>query len=108
MDATVIINPVAGGRRRGLPVDRRVQLAEEAFARHGVAGRVELTKHAGHATDLARQAVDRGSRVVVAWGGDGTINEVASSLLRTDTALGIIWAGSGNGLAREMGVPRSV
>jgi diacylglycerol kinase (ATP) len=108
MDVAVIINPVAGGRRHGLPVDRRVRLAEEAFARHGVAGRVDLTTHAGHARDLAAQAVARGCRVVVAWGGDGTINEVASSLLRTGTALGVIWAGSGNGLAREMGVPRPV
>jgi diacylglycerol kinase (ATP) len=107
MDVAVIINPVAGGRRRGLTPDRRVRLATEALDRHGVTGRIELTTHAGHGRDLARQAVADGCRLVVAWGGDGTINEVASSLLCTGVALGVVRSGSGNGLAREIGIPRA-
>jgi diacylglycerol kinase (ATP) len=107
MPVAVIINPVAGGRRRGLPPVARVALARRAFDRHRVDGRVELTARAGHGTDLARQAVADGCRLVVAWGGDGTINEVASVLMGAGVALGIVRAGSGNGLAREMGIPRA-
>ena len=64
-----------------------------------------ITAHAGHAAELARGAVDRGARVVVAWGGDGTVNEVATALVGTSAALAVIPAGSGNGLARMLGMP---
>jgi YegS/Rv2252/BmrU family lipid kinase len=105
MSVLVIINPVAGGSRRGLAVEERVRLVREALGRHGVEGRVELTRAAGHGSDLARQAVAEGCSHVVAWGGDGTINEVASQLVGTGAGLGIVRAGSGNGLARELGIP---
>ena len=64
-----------------------------------------ITARAGHAAELARGAVDRGAHVVVAWGGDGTVNEVATALVGTSAALGVIPAGSGNGLARMLGMP---
>jgi YegS/Rv2252/BmrU family lipid kinase len=54
---------------------------------------------------LARQAVTDLCELVIAWGGDGTINEVASQLIDTTSTLGIVRAGSGNGLARELGIP---
>jgi len=104
MPVAVIVNPVAGGRRSLAP-DERVRLAELALARHRVEGRVEVTRAAGHGTELARQAVADRCDLVVAWGGDGTINEVASELVGTGTPLGIVRAGSGNGLARELGIP---
>ncbi len=69
-------------------------------------GCVQLTAGPGHARALAREALDAGADVVVAWGGDGTINEVASALTHSRAALGIVPMGSGNGLAREVGVPR--
>ena len=65
-----------------------------------------LTERHGHARDLAQAAVARGVRLVVAWGGDGTINEVASALAFTPVPLGLVPAGSGNGLARELGIDR--
>ncbi len=105
MSVVVIINPVAGGSRRGLPVEERARLVREALGRHGAEGRVELTQRPGHGSELARQAIAEGCRHFVAWGGDGTINEVASELLGTGAALGIVRAGSGNGLARELGIP---
>jgi len=104
MSVAVIINPVAGGRRSLAPEERE-RLAERALARHRIAGRVEVTRAAGHGAELARQAVADRCEVVVAWGGDGTINEVASELVGTGTSLGIVRAGSGNGLARELGIP---
>ena len=58
----------------------------------------------GHARELTKAAVARGARLVMAWGGDGTINEVASALVFGDVPLGIVPAGSGNGLARQLGI----
>ena len=59
----------------------------------------------GHAHELAREAAEQGYDIVVAIGGDGTTNEVGSALLHSDTALGIIPLGSGNGLARGLHIP---
>jgi diacylglycerol kinase (ATP) len=105
MAIAILINPVAGGRRASLPQDRRVRLARQALDRHGLAGRIELTRAPGHGAELARQAVEEGCGLVIAWGGDGTVNEVASQLAGTAATLGIVRAGSGNGLARELGIP---
>ncbi len=67
-----------------------------------------LTKSEGHAKQLSREAIEAGIHIVVAVGGDGTINEVASQIINSETIFGIIPVGSGNGLARHMGIPLSV
>jgi YegS/Rv2252/BmrU family lipid kinase len=67
-----------------------------------------FTKRAGHAKELALEAVAEGYEIVVAVGGDGSINEVASALLGTGTVLGIVPAGSGNGLAMHLGYGRDI
>jgi len=64
-----------------------------------------FTESRGHAVELARQAVQEGAGIVVAVGGDGTVNEVGKALVGTATALAIIPTGSGNGLARHLGLP---
>jgi diacylglycerol kinase (ATP) len=69
---------------------------------------IEFTQYRGHATELARQAVAQGYTRVFAVGGDGTVNEVAQELVHTNTALGIIPKGSGNGLARHLHIPLKV
>ena len=69
---------------------------------------IRFTNHPGHATELASEAVAEGYDVVVAVGGDGTVNEVARALVGTDTALGIVPCGSGNGLARHLHIPMNV
>jgi YegS/Rv2252/BmrU family lipid kinase len=66
---------------------------------------VYLTREAGHASALAREAVTAGADLVLAVGGDGTANEVAQGLLGSPAALGIVPAGSGNGLARALRIP---
>lgn len=63
------------------------------------------TEYAGHASELAQKAVSEKIDIVVAIGGDGTINEIGRSLIQTDTAMGIIPCGSGNGLARHLHIP---
>src|SRR5215218_8776762 len=95
MSVAVIINPVSGGARPGT-ADVRAAAAAAILQRHGETADVAITARAGHAYDLAQAAVTRGARLVIAWGGDGTINEVASALAFTDAALGIVPAGSGN------------
>jgi len=66
---------------------------------------IVYTDYAGHATELAVDAAGKGVAMVVAVGGDGTVNEIAKGLLKTETALGILPKGSGNGLARHLQIP---
>jgi diacylglycerol kinase (ATP) len=68
----------------------------------------KYTTHRGHACELAQQAAADRIPIVVAVGGDGTVNEIASSLVGTDTALAILPLGSGNGLARELGISTKI
>jgi YegS/Rv2252/BmrU family lipid kinase len=67
-----------------------------------------LTEHPGHAAELTCKALEEGYEIVVAVGGDGSVNEVASAMLGTDAVLGIIPAGSGNGLAMHLGYGREI
>ena len=99
----IIINPIAGGARLSAAAEN-ARLAQAIADGFSVPAEVFVTERAGHARDLAKAAAGRGARLVMAWGGDGTINEVASVLVGTDVALGIVPAGSGNGLARELGI----
>ena len=102
----VIINPISGTRGGPAAARVRARLAFEAIAAHGATPEVFVTERPGHARALADAALHRGIDVVVAWGGDGTVNEVASALAFTDTPLAIVPSGSGNGLARDLGISR--
>lgn len=64
-----------------------------------------VTEHTDHAPILARSAIEDGASLVIAWGGDGTVNEVGAQLAFRDVAFGVIPSGSGNGLARELKIP---
>ncbi len=93
-----IINPKSG---KGATAP---QLAA-AVKNHFPSARVVYTERKAHAKELAAQAVKDGMEKVIVAGGDGTINEAVQSLAGTQTALGVIARGSGNGLARELGCP---
>lgn len=100
-----IVNPVSG--RRASRARRRERVA--AFiARHGLDAPLLESRGPGHATELARAAVAEGRGLVVSVGGDGTMNEVASALVGQPTFFGLVPCGSGNGLARDLGLPLSV
>ena len=105
MSIAIIINPVAGGAAPE-SARARAELAAAVLERSDRTGDIFVTEKAGHARSLTEAAIGRGVDLVVAWGGDGTINEVASALAFGDVALGIIPAGSGNGLATEMRIDR--
>jgi YegS/Rv2252/BmrU family lipid kinase len=101
----VVINPISGTGGKPDAGRRRKELAAAVLERRRIPGELFVTEHTGHARELAEVAVARGVSLVMAWGGDGTVNEVASALAFHDTALAIIPSGSGNGLARELGIP---
>lgn len=103
MSVTIIINPISGGSRPEA-ARARAETAAAVVERHGDSADVFVTERPGHARELARSAANRGARLVMAWGGDGTINEVASGLAFDRTPLGIVPSGSGNGLACELGI----
>jgi YegS/Rv2252/BmrU family lipid kinase len=105
LSIAVIINPISGGARRDTAA-ARAGLAAAVIERHGETAEVFVTEREGHARELTTMAVGQGARLVVAWGGDGTINEVASVLAFGEVPLGIIAGGSGNGLASELRVDR--
>ena len=96
-----IINPISGTQSK----DEMPKLIADHLNESRFHYEVRFTEYAGHAAEIARQCAADGIDIVVAVGGDGTINEVARSLVHTDTALGIIPCGSGNGLARHLCIP---
>jgi diacylglycerol kinase (ATP) len=106
MKAVVIANPTAGPAWRRQHPGRTESRVRDFVDHHLADGKVLFTEGPGHAAVLARQAIDAGADVVIAWGGDGTINEVASALVDSRASLGIVPVGSGNGLALELGIPR--
>lgn len=107
VNATVIVNPVSGRRAGAQRASFRREVIDRVARRAGVSATMVVTEGRGHATTLARAAAEAGVAVVVAWGGDGTVNEVAAGLAGTTSAMSIVPAGSGNGLARTLGMPWS-
>jgi YegS/Rv2252/BmrU family lipid kinase len=99
-----IVNPISGtASKEHIPEQIAEVMDSERFDYE-----VRFTEYRGHAAEITRAAANDGADVVVAVGGDGTVNEVARSLVHTDTALGIIPCGSGNGLARHLCIPLNV
>jgi YegS/Rv2252/BmrU family lipid kinase len=98
-DICFIVNPASGtGKWKGI---------EESIKAHldkGFSPKILFTEYAGHATELAKKYSAK-CRIIVAVGGDGIVNEVASGILGGDSILGIIPAGSGNAVAGHLGIP---
>ena len=103
---TAIINPISGAGADPDVARQRVAMIEAAAAQRAISVQVRLTERAGHATSFARDALAAGCTSIIVWGGDGTVNEVGSALIGSPAALGLVPAGSGNGLAAALGVPR--
>src|SRR5262245_58368675 len=106
MRAAVIVNPISGraGRRTDAGRERQ-ELAARTLREINIAADVVLTNARGHGAELARVFVARSFDRVIAWGGDGTVNEVAGPLIGSNTALGIVPSGSGDGFAHGLNLP---
>lgn len=101
-EALLIINPVSGTRSKhglGATVKKRLKLL-------GIDVEIKETRGSGDAFRMASEAVEKSYSMVITAGGDGTVNETANALAFSDTVLGILPFGSGNGLARSVGVPQ--
>ena len=99
-----IINPISGtSSKYRIPEKIGQYVDKEKFDYE-----IKATEYAGHAKEMAEDAAKRGVDIVVAVGGDGTVNEVGSGLVHTQTAMGIIPYGSGNGLARHLLIPINI
>ena len=105
MDLFAIVNPLSGAGANPDAAAERTALLMRHFVQAGITGGVHVTERRGHATELAAGAIKQGARVVLAWGGDGTINEIASAVTGTETSLGVVPAGSGNGFAGDLSIP---
>lgn len=102
MKILCILNPIAGG---GKTAERVTLVMHETFRESGIPYDIVTTQEKGDGISLSSNAVKEGYDVVVAVGGDGTVNEVAAGLVGTSTVFGIIPVGSGNGLARGLRIP---
>ena len=99
-----IINPHSGVKKKNIvlsSISKYIDTNKYVYE-------VCVTEYAGHAEELARRAVKDKIDVVVAVGGDGTVNEVARALVHSSTILGIIPCGSGNGLARHLNISTDI
>ena len=98
----VIINPASGPNR---PI---LNTLNDVFRKYDVDWDVSITKRYGDATGQAKDAIARGVDLVVGYGGDGTQHELANAVIGTGTPMGILPGGTGNGFAREMGIPKDL
>ena len=109
--AVFVVNPASDGGRTGRTWPEMAASAR----RHGLEVVERLTESAGHATELAREAVAAGEELVVAVGGDGTVNEVVNGFFDTAgtslggaAALGVIQRGTGCDFVRTFGIPKKI
>lgn len=105
-DILFIVNPKAGITIKSKFLIRL--LAGQYLDQDRFNPEVQFTRYATHATELAADAVKQGIPIVIAVGGDGTVNEVARALVHTETVMGILPTGSGNGLAHHLKIPMSL
>ncbi len=104
MKVTFIMNPISGSiKKNGIP-----KLIDQYIDKEQFEYNIRYTERAGHAEILAREASEHGIDIVVAVGGDGTINEVGCGLVGSDTAMAVLPCGSGNGLARHLSIPVNI
>ncbi len=102
-DALLIYNPTSGRRRhrRFADVEQAARILKDA----GIATELAPTTAPGSATNVARKAVEQRRGMVIACGGDGTINEIVNGLAGSDVPMALLPAGTANILAKELGVP---
>ena len=96
-----IVNPISGHHDKS----KFPSIVEELIDKDKYDYTITLTEYGGHATELTKQAIDNEYDIIVAVGGDGTINEVATTMIGASQTFAIVPYGSGNGLARHLHLP---
>lgn len=104
----VILNPISGSKGRRISKRTLLNLLHKGTHRRLYEVSFYRTRKAKQATQLAAKAAHDGYDLIICCGGDGTVNETSSALLGVNVPLAIIPAGSGNGLARHLGIPLAV
>ncbi|MGC1633723.1 MAG: acylglycerol kinase family protein, partial [Gelidibacter sp.] len=99
-----IVNPAAGSGNHLITQE----FLENFFEKEGYAITIKNSDYKKHAQALTQSSITEGADIIVACGGDGTVNEVASCLVSTNITLGIIPLGSGNGLASNLKIPKTI
>ncbi|MGC1630708.1 MAG: diacylglycerol kinase family protein [Gelidibacter sp.] len=99
-----IVNPIAGSGRSCFSE----ALLLDYFEAVKYTITTKYSDFKGHAIDLTKASIKQQAHIIVACGGDGTINEVAATLVGTSISLGIVPIGSGNGLATNLGIPKNI
>lgn len=102
---TFIVNPISGSIRKRKDVEN---LLDKHLDKSIFDATIIFTKYAGHAIELSKTARENGADIIIAVGGDGSVNEVASSLIGSDVVFGVLPGGSGNGFAMHMGIGRKI
>ena len=104
MKIKFIVNPISGkGKQKDIENIIRENLNAKKYEYS-----IQFTEKQGHAKELSKQAIIDGYEAIIAVGGDGTVNEIASECIGKDTVLGIIPAGSGNGFAYHLGINKNI
>lgn len=101
--ALFIVNPISGVHKK----EHLKPLLDLHLDKEKYEYEVVYTEGPGHATEICKNAVKEGAELIVAVGGDGSVNEIAKGLIHSESTLGIIPAGSGNGLAHHLGIPQN-
>ncbi len=104
LQITFIINPISGTQKK----DKIPELIDHIIDKTKFQSKIVFTEYAGHGALIAKECAKENVDICVAVGGDGTVNEIARALVHSNTALGIIPCGSGNGLARHLCIPMNV
>lgn len=104
IDIHFIVNPIAGTGHHSFSET----FLQDYFEADMYNITIKSSGYKGHAIDLTKESIHQQADVIVACGGDGTINEVASTLVGTTIPLGIVPVGSGNGLASNLNIPRNI
>ena len=104
MKIKFIVNPISGkGKQKDIENIIRENLNAKKYEYS-----IQFTEKQGHAKELGKQAITDGYEGIIAVGGDGTVNEIASECIGENTVLGIIPAGSGNGFAYHLGINKNI
>ena len=99
-----IINPIAGSGNHNISK----KVLQPFFDKNEYEITVKFSVYKNHTTKLTQESIEQKAQIIVACGGDGTINEIANCLVGSNVKLGIVPMGSGNGLASTLKIPKSI